>query len=136
MEKRCRRDFLIDTGKAAIAGSILVTIKPQQQKDMKNVFVHHVFFWLKNAESKEDKARLIEGLKKLSAVASIGQFQIGHPAGTSRDVIDSSYAVSWLVLFNTREDQDSYQVDPIHLDFVKQCSQLWQKVTVYDSIAI
>jgi hypothetical protein len=136
MEKRSRRDFLNDTGKAAMAGSILLTIKPQQQKDMKDVFVHHVFFWLKNAESKDDKVRLIEGLKKLSAVASIGQFQIGHPAGTNRDVIDSSYAVSWLVLFNTREDQDSYQVDPIHLDFVKQCSPLWKKVTVYDSIAI
>jgi hypothetical protein len=136
MQKKSRRDFLNDTGKAAVAGTILFTVKPSQEKDMKNIFVHHVFFWLKNAESREDKDKLIEGLKKLSAVSTIRQFQIGKPAGTSRDVIDSSYAVSWLVLFNSREDQDSYQIDPIHLEFVKQCSQLWQKVTVYDSTAI
>lgn len=103
---------------------------------MENVFVHHVYFWLKNADSAEDLGKLVAGLKKLSAVKTIQQFQIGKPAATSREVIDGSYAVSWLVLFNNKADQDSYQTDPIHLKFVEECSSLWKKVIVYDSIAI
>jgi Stress responsive A/B Barrel Domain len=103
---------------------------------MEKVFVHHVYFWLKNADSAEDLGKLVAGLKKLSAVKTIRQFQIGKPAATSREVIDGSYAVSWLVLFDNKADQDSYQTDPIHLKFVEECSSVWQKVIVYDSVAM
>jgi hypothetical protein len=100
----------------------------------KNIFVHHVYFWLKNPQSKEDKNKLIAGLKKLAAVKTIKSFHIGQPAGTSREVIDSSYSISWLVVFKNAADQDSYQSDPIHLKFVEECAQLWSKVIVYDSV--
>jgi Stress responsive A/B Barrel Domain len=103
---------------------------------MKNLFVHHVFFWLKNASNKEDLDKLVAGLTKLSAVKTIKQFHIGQPAATSRDVIETSYAISWLVFFDNKADQDSYQTDPIHLNFVEECSVLWQKVIVYDSVDI
>jgi len=99
-------------------------------------FVHHVYFWLKSADNKEDKNALIEGLKKLSAVTTIAEYHIGLPAATNRPVIDSSYSVSWCVLFKTAEDQDSYQVDPLHLKFVEECSSLWGKVIVYDSVDV
>ncbi len=101
---------------------------------MKNVFVHHVYFWLKNAGNEQQLAELVAGLKKLSAVATIKEFHIGLPASTSRDVIDGSYAVSWLLLFDNQADQDSYQLDPMHLKFIEECSVLWQKVVVYDSV--
>ena len=101
-----------------------------------NAFVHHVFFWLKNPGSSEDRARLVAGLKKLSAVRMIRQFHIGQPAGTNRDVIETSYAVSWLLLFDNAADQEAYQTDPMHLEFVKECSPLWSKVVVYDSVEI
>src|SRR6476661_2392932 len=101
---------------------------------LQNIFIHHVFFWLKNPESKEDLNALIEGLNKLSQVKTIHQFHIGKPAGTSRAVIETSYSVSWCLFFDKAEDQDSYQVDPVHLNFVKECSHLWSKVVVYDSI--
>lgn len=103
---------------------------------MQNIFIHHVFFWLHNPESKEDLAALIDGLKKLSAAPSIYQYHIGKPAGTNREVIDRSYSASWCLIFKSKEDQDSYQVDPIHLNFVKECSHLWKKVVVYDTIDI
>lgn len=130
------RQFVEKTSKAALAGSFIFAVSNQQEKEMENVFVHHVYFWLKNADSAEDRGKLVAGLKKLSVVKTIQQFQIGKPAATSREVIDGSYAVSWLVLFNNKADQDSYQTDPIHLKFVEECSSLWQKVVVYDSIAI
>jgi hypothetical protein len=115
------------TTSPAMPGSILETTE-------KNIFVHHVYFWLKNPQSKEDKNKLIEGLKKLTAIKSIKSFHIGQPAGTSREVIDSSYAISWLLVFKNAADQDSYQSDPIHLKFVEECAHLWSKVVVYDSV--
>jgi hypothetical protein len=102
----------------------------------KNMFVHHVYFWLKNPQSKDDKAKLVAGLEKLSRVKTIDMFHIGQPAGTNREVIDSSYSVSWLLVFKDNASQDLYQVDPIHLNFIEECSSLWQKVVVYDSIDV
>jgi hypothetical protein len=101
---------------------------------LKNIFVHHVYFWLKETGNGEHRAQLIEGLQKLSAVESIQQFHIGVPADTDRDVIERGYAVSWLLIFANGEDQASYQVDPIHLKFVEECKHLWSKVIVHDSV--
>ena len=101
---------------------------------LSNIFVHHVFFWLKNPASEEDRAALVDGLQKLSKMSIIRQFHIGVPAATDRGVIDNSYAVSWLLIFDNAADQDSYQTDPMHLQFVKECSLLWNKVVVYDTI--
>ncbi len=101
---------------------------------LKNIFIHHVYFFLKETGNEEHKAQLIEGLNKLSAAASIQQFHVGLPADTNRSVIEKGYAVSWLLLFANGEDQASYQVDPIHLKFVEECSHLWEKVIVYDTI--
>lgn len=134
MQKLSRRHFIGNAGKAAIAGTFILAAINQQEQEMENVFVHHVYFWLKKAGSAEDTDKLVAGLKKLSAVKTIRQFHIGKPAATSREVIDGSYAVSWLVLFDNKADQDSYQADPIHLKFVEECSSLWQKVVVYDSV--
>lgn len=103
---------------------------------LSNIFIHHVYFWLHNPSSEEDYNALTAGLKKLSSAESIQDFHIGKPAATNRDVIDVSYSVSWLLIFKNKEDQDSYQVDPVHLNFVKECSHLWSKVTVYDTIDI
>jgi hypothetical protein len=100
------------------------------------MFVHHVYFWLKNPGSAEDKAQLVAGLRKLSAVETIESVHIGQPADTDREVIDRSYAVSWLLLFRNKADQDVYQVHPLHLKFIEECSHLWQKVIVYDSVDI
>lgn len=102
--------------------------------ELKNNFIHHVYFWLKNPESKEDLEQLIKGLEELSKVTEIKLFHIGLPAPTDREVIDNTYAISWLNVFETAADQDAYQVHPMHLKFIHDCSKLWSKVKVYDSI--
>jgi hypothetical protein len=106
-----------------------------QNMTNKNIFIHHVYFWLNNPESENDKKALLKGLEKLSAVNTIRFFHIGEPANTNRDVIDRSYAVSWLLFFDNPEDQESYQTDPIHLAFIDECKHLWKKVQVYDSVS-
>jgi hypothetical protein len=136
MKNISRRRFIDNTGKAAIAGTFILAASNQPDTEMKNVFVHHVYFWLKNADSAEDLSKLVAGLKKLSTVKTIRQFHIGKPASTSREVIDGSYSVSWFTLFESKADQDSYQTDPIHLKFVEECASLWKKVIVYDSVDI
>lgn len=100
------------------------------------MFIHHVYFWLHNPGSEADKKMLIEGLQNLSKVSTIKSFNIGIPAGTRRDVIDSSYSVSWLLFFNNGTEQESYQSDPIHLKFVQECKHLWNKVVVYDTVTV
>lgn len=99
-----------------------------------NAFVHHVYFWLNNPDSNEDLQALLEGLNKLSKIDYIKFFHIGRPADTNRAVIDRSYAVSWLLIFDTKEEEARYQTDPVHLNFVETCKHLWERVVVYDSV--
>jgi Stress responsive A/B Barrel Domain len=101
---------------------------------LQNIFIHHVYFWLKDHSNQEHRAKLIEGLKKLSAISTIKSFHIGKPADTNRDVIDNTYSISWLLLFDNKEDHDSYQADPVHLQFVEECSHLWRRVLVLDTV--
>lgn len=129
-----RRKFLARATMAVAATGAAAFTAEAAAAPAKAGFIHHVYFWLKNPESMEDKAKLLEGLRALSKVKTIQHFYIGQPADTNREVIDRSYAVSWLLFFANKADQDSYQVDPIHLDFVKNYSHLWQRVVVYDSV--
>ncbi|AHM62417.1 stress responsive alpha-beta barrel domain-containing protein [Flammeovirgaceae bacterium 311] len=98
------------------------------------MFVHHVFFWLKNPDSSEDRNQLEEGLLELEKVDVIRTFHVGVPASTNRPVIERGYALSLLLIFDNLEDQETYQVHPVHERFVKECSHLWSKVVVYDSV--
>ena len=130
-----RKEFIHATAMGALG--VLVAPQTNNVKNMeKGLFIHHVYFWLKNAQSKEDLEKLVQGLEKLSKVKTIQMFHIGKPADTNRDVIDRSYSVSWMLLFKNKADQDSYQVDPIHLKFVEECASLWTKVVVYDSVDV
>lgn len=131
-----RREFITNTGKAMVAGGLVTLAKKEEPVMIENKFIHHVYFWLKNADSKEDRAKLIEGLKKLSKVKTIKTFHIGQPADTNRDVIDHSYAISWFTIFDNAADQQSYQTDPIHLKFIEECSSVWSKVIVYDTVDV
>lgn len=136
MKNSSRRKFISDSAKVA-AGLGFITLTSNSELEMtasKNLFIHHVYFWLNNPDSTDDLKKLHDGLGKLSKVKTIKMFHIGKPAGTNRDVIDGSYSVSWLLLFDNRTNQDSYQTDPIHLKFIDDCKHLWKKVVVYDSI--
>ncbi len=128
-----RRNFLENSTKVAAASLILPTTS---LVPMKEQFVHHVYFVLKNPASQEDKDLLIKGLKKLSKVPTIKYHHIGVPAPTNREVINKDYSISWLCLFMNSEDEAVYQKHPIHLQFIEECAHLWEKVTVYDSISI
>jgi hypothetical protein len=98
--------------------------------------VHHVFFWLKNPNSKEDLEKLLKGLRTLAKIESVRGVHFGVPASTEkRDVVDNSYSASEILFFDDTAGQKIYQDHPIHQQFVADCSHLWEKVVVYDATA-
>lgn len=120
----------------AALGAATITQSPQILAPGKSL-VHHVFFWLKNSGSEAERNKLIEGLKTLKFIKTVKTLHIGTPASTEkRDVIDDSYDVSELIFFNSIEDQNLYQKDPIHVKFVNDYGHLWERVVVYDSMGI
>jgi hypothetical protein len=98
------------------------------------MFIHHVFFWLKNPANDADLQQLKQGLEQLKSIPDIRMVHIGVPADTNRPVIERSYSMSWLLVFDTAAAQDVYQDHPIHHKFVADCSHLWERVVVYDSV--
>jgi hypothetical protein len=126
-----RRNFVKHSAMAIASTSITLPTLEDKKKDL---FVHHVYFWLKNSGNADDLAALLAGLEKLRGVPTIQLSHVGTPAPTNRSVIDTTYSVSWLCFFKDDDDQAIYQTHPIHLKFVEECAHLWEKVIVYDSI--
>lgn len=98
--------------------------------------VHHVFFWLKNPGSKEDLAKLLDGIRGLGRIETVRGIHVGVPASTEkREVVDNSYSASEILYFDDVAGQNAYQAHPLHQQFVAECSHLWSKVVVYDTIS-
>jgi hypothetical protein len=135
MDKQNRRTFVATA--VALGAGVAASAMPTMESKNKKQLAHHVFFWLKNRDSKEDLNKLIEGLRTLEKIESVRKIHIGVPASTEqRPVVDSSYSASELIFFDDVAGQDAYQVHPIHTKFVEQYSHLWEKVIVYDSVDI
>jgi hypothetical protein len=115
-------------------------INPTMLRDAEQTspkLLHHVFFWLKNPADPTDRALLVQGLKTLAAIPSIQKMHVGVLASTEkREVVDTSWDVSELMYFFDEAGQKIYQDHPIHAEFVKNYSHLWQKVVVYDSVNV
>ena len=131
-----RRKFI--SGSVALAAGTVASIAaPLLPEKSKTPLVHHVFFWLKNPGSTEDRDKIVAGLKTLRKIEAIKDLRIGVVASTEkRDVVDNSWAVSELMFFEDLAGQAIYQDHPIHQKFIKDCSHLWDKVIVYDAIDV
>lgn len=131
MEKSNRRDFI---KKSAIVAASPAIVLPMESKK-NNLFVHHVFFYLKE-NNETNRLKLIEGLRKLTKIKQIKSYSIGVPADTDRGVVINDYSISWLTYFKDGAAEKIYQEEPIHLQFVKDYAYLWDTVKVYDSVSV
>ncbi len=123
----------MSTSALITAGLAANALSAFSEPEKKGGIIHHVFFWLKNPDSKEDLAKLLAGLQTLRKIKVIRKLHIGIPASTEkRDVVDNSYHASELMFFDNLADQKIYQDDPIHQKFIADCSHLWGTVVVYD----
>ncbi len=133
MSQPTRRSFIAKTSLLALGASS----SAWAATPAKPMLIHHVFFWLKNPSSKEDQAKLVEGVKTLSKIETIRQLHVGVPAETEkRPVVDNSYAVSELIFFDDVAGQNIYQDHPIHKKFIADYAHLWEKVIVYDALNV
>ncbi|SCW85574.1 Dabb family protein [Mucilaginibacter sp. NFR10] len=134
--KSTRRKF-ITTTVALAAGTVTASAISLKEQKEEWPIVHHVFFWLKNPGSTEDRDKLVAGVKTLAKIETVRKLRVGIVASTEkRDVVDNSWAVSELMFFSDLAGQATYQTHPIHLEFIKNCSHLWEKVIVYDAMDV
>jgi hypothetical protein len=130
--KQITRGSFLSTSITLTAGTVAMAL-PLNNDTEKKQLVHHVFFWLKNPDSLEDRNKLVEGLKTLGKIDSIRKMHLGIPASTEkREVVDNSWQVSEIMFFDDEAGQKIYQDHPIHQAFVKNYSHLWDKVVVFD----
>ncbi len=101
---------------------------------MRNIFVHHVFFWLNEPGNLQVREKFEKGLQDLLQIGEIQEFHIGKPADTHRSVVENSYTYSLLVIFRDKEDHDIYQNHPIHHKFIDECGSFWNRIQVFDSV--
>ena len=135
MKPIMRRKFLA-TAATLTAGTAASALPLQTTKEKKQL-VHHVFFWLRNPDSIEDRDKLVEGVKTLSKIESIRKLHVGILASTEkREVVDTSWQVSELMFFDDTAGQKVYQDHAIHQAFIKNYSHLWAKVLVYDAAEV
>jgi hypothetical protein len=115
-----------------LAGTHVLSAK-EQKPAIPGRFVHMVFFWLKDST---DVVKFNDGTRQLmEGIDEVVSYHIGEPAGTPRDVVDNTYTVCLIATFDTKDDQDAYQVHPLHQQYVAENKDKWTRVQIFDSWA-
>lgn len=96
------------------------------------MFVHCVYFWLRDDLSENDRATFVEGVTSLTTIETVRHGYVGTPASTDRPIIDRTYSYGLVCAFATQEDHDAYQDHPVHDDFRDTCATFWSDVRIYD----
>lgn len=100
-------------------------------------FYHNVFFWLKEPNNLNNNLLFENALQKFLNTSNYPKTAvITKPAQTEREVVDNSYTYALLVSFDTKEKHDLYQEEEAHQQFLNEASHLWDKVQIFDSIAL
>lgn len=99
------------------------------------MFVHAVYFWLRDDLTPEQRAQFVAGLHALRAIAHVQQGYVGVPAPTSRPVIERGYTWALVLVFADQQAHDAYQHHPVHDRFRDDCAPLWTQVRIFDSVS-
>ncbi len=100
-------------------------------------FVHSVYFWLKNPDNPAERQEFETALKKLLKKSKYTKTNyIGTAPKAIRDVVDDSFTYKMIVTFESGEEQELYQNEDVHLQFIEEAQHLWGKVVVYDAIGL
>lgn len=97
------------------------------------MFIHLVYFWLKEGAPEGERQRLAEDCRSLlSKIPGVRHVWAGRPAMTPREIVDNSYDVGLCVVLDDRAAHDVYQTHEKHLEFISRHKAHWQRVQVYD----
>ncbi len=98
------------------------------------MFVHAVYFRLRDGLPPADRDRFLAGLDSLRAIEDVHEGYIGVPASTDRPIIDRDYSYALVLVFADERAHDAYQVHPVHDRFRAECSPCWDSVRIFDSV--
>lgn len=98
------------------------------------MFVHAVYFWLRSDLGAAQMKQFEAGIHALRAIDVVHAGYIGVPAATNRPIIERGYSRALVLVFKDEKAHDAYQVHPVHDRFRAECSSLWTKVQIYDSV--
>ena len=99
------------------------------------MFVHSVYFWLRDDLSPAARTTFADGVRSLTTIESVERGFLGTPAGTSREIIDQSYSYALVLFFADQAAHDAYQVHPVHDRFRENCGGSWKKIVIYDAVS-
>ena len=100
------------------------------------LFVHSVYFWLKEEVTEVQQDSFVDILRELEQIESVQALELGIPAGTPRTVVDNTYDVALFVYFEDRIGHDKYQSDTIHTDAISRFEGWVDSVRIYDALTI
>ena len=100
------------------------------------MFVHAVYFWLRDDLSTSDHERFAAGLRSLRSLEEVTHGYIGKPAPTDRPVIERGYSAALVLVFPDQAAHDAYQVHPVHDRFRQECGTFWTTVRIFDSATV
>ena len=104
---------------------------------MNGTFFHMVYFWLKEPDNQQHRQKFEESIKRfIDGSDYVLMAHIGTPAMTPRAVVDNTYTYDLVVSFQSKEVHDAYQQEQVHLNFIAECKDLWDRVLIYDSITV
>ena len=97
------------------------------------MFSHVVIFWT-HPDKPNAADELIAGADQfLRPIPGALNFHIGKMVSSHRPVVDQSYQVALNIQFANKQEQDDYQVHPLHIEFVEKVFKPnCARVVVYD----
>jgi hypothetical protein len=98
------------------------------------MFVHSVYFWLKEGLTASEVEEFRRELQAIAAIETVRQSHIGVPADTARPVIERGYSYGLILSFDDEQGHDFYQEHETHDRFRRECSRYWSKVLIFDCV--
>lgn len=98
------------------------------------MFVHAVYFWLRDALSPAELEKFTAGVQSLRAIEDVDHGYVGVPAATDRAVIERGYSCGLVLIFADQAAHDAYQVHPVHDRFREECGGYWHTVRIFDTV--
>ena len=97
------------------------------------MFVHTVYFWLKDGTSEDARAQLMRDCREyLGKIPTVRHLWAGGPAMTPREVVDNTYDIGLCVVLDDSPGHDVYQVHELHKTFIERNKERWERVQIYD----
>jgi len=96
------------------------------------MFVHNVYFWLKDEVTDEEEVAFRQGLESLKDIETVRALYVGRPVPSEREVVDHSYTFGLTAVFDDSDGHDAYQVHTLHKEFLDEFAHSWDRIVIYD----